>query len=408
MSPAAPPNPDLSGVRRAIRETDVKTLGALVASQLTAYRCSTVYGPSEKVLREVIDTHALPRLEQLHEIRRVVIRDWPDNSPTIAGLIDALLHQLELAPAPDPEPPTLAAACKVVERAHRVSDRPLVIVLYDLERLLDDGRDRFADQKFIDALAALVDLPIRGLQLVLAVQEVDLGAFRHLLRGRQRLLANDLRLHGDDRRVVIPIGGLSTGIQAVSAAGKGGIVAAIAGGAMGVAGVILAIVGLGALDEAKQIRASVPPPAPAIECPTCEECPECPGPGTPANNKPDQPPEDPPEDPPDVAEPDPNADPTDPKIPPVNVFDPKLNPDAIKAAMCTPKKGDGACAQCTRSTCCKDLQACRSAKWRNCVLGGKVPSADCQPDLIEQHCRPLALCALEYKCNASCFGQEKP
>ena len=406
MSPAAPPNPDMSGVRRALRETDVKTLGALVASQLTAYRCSTVYGPSEKVLREVIDRHALPRLEQIHEIRRVVIRDWPDNNPTIAGLIAGLQQQLELAPVDDAGPPTLTAACKVIERAHRVSDRPLVIVLYDLERLLDDGRDRFADQRFIDALAALVDLPIRGLQLVLAVQEVDLGAFRHLLRGRQRLLANDLRLHGDDRRLVIPIGGLSTGLQAVGAAGKGGLIAAVAGGAMAVAGVILAIVGLNAVDEARQIRDSIPPATPAIECPICEECRECPA-SAKSPSEPVEPPVEPvepPADPPDVADPDPQ------KIPLVDpvVLDPKLNPDAVKAAMCTAKKGDGACAQCTRSTCCKDLQACRSAKWRSCVLGGNVPSADCQPDVIEKNCRPLALCALEYKCNAVCFGQYKP
>jgi hypothetical protein len=143
----------------------------------------------------------------------------------------------------------------VIDRAYRVSDRPLVIVLYGLERLLDDGRDRAADRKFVDALAVLVDLPIRGLQLVMAVPEVDLGAFRHLLRGHYRLLANDLRLHGDDRRLIIPIGFVGAGgTTVVAGAGgghgrreHGGIGAAIAGGVLGVAGVVLAAVGVNSL-----------------------------------------------------------------------------------------------------------------------------------------------------------------
>lgn len=394
----SPPNPDLSGVRRALRERDAKTLGALVASQLIAYRCSTVYGPSVKVMREVIDEQALPRLEAQHEVRRVVVRAWGKAGPTLAELHAELLGQLELAPPAEPGSVDLAAVVRVVERAHRVSDRPLVIVLYELERMLDDGRDRRVDQRFVDALAALVDQPIRGLQLVMAVQEQDLGAFRHLLRGRQRLLANDLRLHSDDRRLIIPIGVIgNTTAQVAAGAGKGGIIAAIAGGVMGVAGVILAAVGLSSMQDAEKLRSNAAKPPPAVECPVCEDCPECPaGPGTDPRSNPTQP-ADPVDGTTTDAAPDATAGPT-PEDPP----DAKLPAVDPKTLMCTARKTDGACAACTRAQCCKELQACRSAKWRNCLLQGKVHSEGCQPDMIESGCRSLATCALEYKCNKPC------
>jgi hypothetical protein len=327
--------------------------------------------------------------------------EWPDNSPTLAGLVAELLRQLDLVPAMDAGQADLAAVRQVIDRAYRVSDRPLVIVLYGLERLLDDGRDRAADRKFVDALAVLVDLPIRGLQLVMAVPEVDLGAFRHLLRGHYRLLANDLRLHGDDRRLIIPIGFVGAGgttvvagAAAAGAAATTGIGALIAGGVLGVAGIVLAAVGLSSLRGGAQRprqRRRRPPCAPRApsarrarrSCRRREVTPEIPrrirrpsrrtrGPAYRTSIRPGCP------------------------TGSIPIVDPKT-------LMCVAKKGDGECAKCTRASCCKDLQACRSAKWRNCVLGGKVPSGDCSPEAIEKNCRPLALCALEYKCNAVCF-----
>lgn len=398
MSPS-PANPDVSGVRRAIRDHDAASLGAIVASQLVAYRCSTVYGPAPKVLREVIESHALPRLEQLHDIRRVVVHEWFENSPTLAGLVAELLRQLDLVPAMNAGQADLAAVRQVIDRAYRVSDRPLVIVLYGLERLLDDGRDHAADRKFVDALAVLVDLPIRGLQLVMAVPEVDLGAFRHLLRGHYRLLANDLRLHGNDRRLIIPIGFVGAGgttvvagAAAAGAAATTGIGALIAGGVLGVAGIVLAAVGASSLQEARSVRDAAPP---AAVCPACAECEACPPVVSPRSNP--EPTPDP--GPPVAADEGPGAPDVDPPDLPDGVH-PIVDP---KTLMCVAKKGDGECAKCTRASCCKDLQACRSAKWRSCVLGGKVPTGDCSPEAIEKNCRPLALCALEYKCNAVCF-----
>jgi hypothetical protein len=406
--------PELSGVRRALRERDPAALGVLLASQLAAHRCSTVYGPSASVIREVIEDQALPRLEKLHDVRKVVVREWPGGGgPSLAGLELELLRQLGLAAPPEALPPSLGAVRQVVERAHRVSDRPLVIVLYGLEQLLDDGRDRGADQKIVDALAALVDLPIRGLQLVMAVPEADLGAFRHLLRGRWRMLANDIRLHGDGGRLIIPIGLVGTStlkVAGAAAAGKAGIVAGVIGGVLGVAGIVLSVVGANDLRAAEEIRDSAPPQIPAAECPACEACPECPAVASANKPQPDDP--QPADSGPDAKPDGPDEQPDGPDGP--NDLMPLKPPDKFPGpikliptktpTMCDALASDGPCAKCVRSSCCKELKTCASAKWRKCVLEGKTPSPQCAPDAIEKGCRGLALCALEYTpCNKLCY-----
>lgn len=234
--------------RAAFRTRDPAALGALLASQLLAYRCSTVYGPSPALVREVVEVHALGLLAQLHDVRSVSIKAWPAGGPSLAHIVAELLRQLGLEPAG--EPGDLVGLRQVLARAHRSSDRPLVIVLHDLGQLLDDDRDPTADRRLLDALAAAVELPIHGLQLVMTVGEHDLGAFRHLLRGRWRLLANDLRLHGDDRRMPLPVPLAASG-AAVAATSRAPLLAALGLAGLGLAGTVFGLSQRGAATTAE-------------------------------------------------------------------------------------------------------------------------------------------------------------
>ncbi len=374
-------------LRAAYRTRDPAALGALLASQLLAFRCSTVYGPSAALVREVVETHALPLLVQQHDVRSVIVATWPEGGPSLAHVVAELLRQLGLEPAGEPGEP--AGLRQVLARAHRSSDRPLVIVLHDLGRLLDDHRERAADHRLLDALAAAVELPIHGLQLVMTVAEHDLGAFRHLLRGHWRLLANDLRLHSDDGRMPLPLPLPIPGAAAVAVAGRGPLLAALAGAALGLAGLAFGLLQRGAADTAREQLAACHA-APAITCPEVQPTILAPVPKDippPAGGAP-------PRGPPAGAAP--------PSKPP---SEPPPTPEAAKAKTCPARPGDGACAQCARSSCCSQLQACKSSKWKACVLDGKVPGDECPPDEIEKDCRGLALCALEYQCNAVCYHQ---
>ena len=377
-------------LRAAFRTRDPAALGALLASQLLAYRCSTVYGPSPALVREVVDVHALGLLTQLHDVRSVQIQAWPAGGPSLAHVVAELLRQLELEPAG--EAGDLVGLRQALNRAHRCSDRPLVIVLHDLGQLLDDDRDRVADRRLLDALAAAVELPIHGLQLVMTVGEHDLGAFRHLLRGRWRLLANDLRLHSDDRRMPLPLPILGPGAAAV--ASRTPLLAGLGLAGLGLAGAIFGLSQRGAADTARQQLATCQA-APAITCPEVQPAIV----PVPEDIKPPPTPEPPPEPIPEpIPEPPPEPRLDTPPVEPTPVLAPK-------AKTCPARPGDGPCATCARTSCCSQLNACTSGAWKKCVLGGKVPSDECPPDAIEKDCRGLALCALEYQCNAVCYSK---
>ena len=379
--------------RADFRSRDPALLGARLASQLLAYRCSTVYGPDPALLRELVEAHALPLLAQQHEIRQVIVAAWPATGPSLAHLVAEILRQLELEPAG--EPGDLAGLRQALARAHRNSSRPLVLVLHGLDRLLDDDRDRGADRRLLDALAATVELPTHGLQLVMTVHERDLGAFRHLLRGRWRLLANDLRLHGDDRRLPVPLpiaaGTAAAGAAVAGAAvvSRGPLIAAL-GGLLGLAGVAFGVHQRGAAEAAREQLA-------ACQRVTCPEV-------QPVASPPPPVPKDIPLPAPDLPAPDP-PDPGDSSTgaPEPAPIAPLLAPPKPKT--CPAQPGDNPCAACVRKTCCAQLLACKSDKWKQCVLGSKVPSDACPPEAIEKGCRTLALCALEYQCNAVCYNK---
>lgn len=379
-----------SGPRAGFRTRDPALLGARLASQLLAYRCSTVYGPDPGLLRELVETHTLPLLIASHDVRQVTITAWPEAGPSLAHLVAELLRQLELEPAG--EAGDLAGLRQALARAHRNSSRPLVLVLHGLDRLLDDDRDRGADRRLIDALAALVELPVHGLQLVMTVHERDLGAFRHLLRGRWRLLANDLRLHGDDRRLPIPLP-IAAGTAAATTAAavsRAPVIAALAG-LLGVAGLSYGVHERNVAQAATEQLAACQ--AAKVTCPEVQP-PIAIAPPVPKDIPPDPPPT-----PPDLPDPEPVPEDS-------SNGDGGIQPAVEPPKTCPAVPGDGPCAKCTRKSCCAQLNACKTNKWKQCVLGGKVPSDACAPEAIEQGCRSLALCALEYQCNAVCYNKK--
>jgi hypothetical protein len=384
----APARPD----RRALRR-DPETLATIVVGQLTAYNCSTIYAPSATRLDAFVRDMVLPRLHAQLDARAVIVERWdPQHGPTVKQLAGELCRQLEMEPTDEPPAAALESALR---RAERRSDRPLVIVLYRLELLLDDGRDPAEVARFVDALNRIASRPTHGLHLVLGVREEDLGGFRELLRGRWRLLANDVRIRPNDARWIVPVPLFATFV-ASPAAVLTAIVAALAAGL--VAGSFLA-------------APREPPPPP--EC-VCNETP------APAPVVAPPPPVTPPESTGDVTTTtgagttaDVSASTSDvdatTDVAATTAVDTKPAskppPPVAAKSVCGASPNDTPCAACVRSKCCAALQACKKTKWRNCVLKGPLGEEPCTPDAVEDACRDLALCALENECRPTCFNQ---
>lgn len=381
--------------RRAIRRRDPAALATILVGQLTAYRCSTIYAPTTTRLDAFVREEVLPRLRDQLDVRAVLVEKWDKKQgPTVRQLVDALHTQLEIEPeSPDHKP--FVALESALRRAERRSDRPMVIVLYQLEQLLDNKRDPGEVARFVDALARMAQLPIAGLHLVLGVKEEDLGAFRELLRGRWRLLANDIRIRPGGKKWLLSlplavVAYVSTktaevAVVATACAGTGAAVGTVAGTQLCDQREALAE----CRDENEKLRRppprpkpkpAPPPPPPAIE-PA----------GSTSGDTTDASTGDPSTG--DLSTGDMSTGEPVPPVIPTKKFD-----------ICAPAPGDGACAGCVRSSCCADLQACKKPRWRSCVLKGRLGEDDCLPETIEKECRKLALCAVEYACRADCFN----
>lgn len=384
----------MSAHQRARRRRDPDALAAIVLDQLTAYSCTAIYAPSVTRLDAFVRDMVLPRLHDKFDARTVIVEKWDAGGPTVQQVAREICRQLELGDGDADDSPT--ALDTALRRAERRSDRPLVIVLYRLEQLLDDGRDPAEVDAFVDALDRIASRPTHGLHLVMGVREEDLGGFRELLRGRWRLLINDVRIRPDDARWLIPMPLLATFLASPGAV-IATLVATLVGGV--VAGALLN---------------SPEPPPPCV----CDEpAPSPPPVVTPPVVTP------PVVDPPVVASPDPVAEPattgdtttgddaattaeppapatTEP--PPAKTIKDK-DPPAPKD-ICDASPKDGGCAVCVRTYCCDALQACKKTKWRNCVLKGPLGEGQCTPEAVEKGCRDLALCALENQCRHACFN----
>lgn len=381
------------------RRRDPKALATILIGQLMAYRCSTVYAPSTTRINNFLSEEVFPRLEEQFDIRKIIVEKWQKPGPTVEQLVDEIHRQLDIEPTTESLNP-LAALERVLRRAERRSDRPILMVLYRLDELLDDDHLPVKVMKFVDALSRLAAMPIHGFQLILGVKEESLGAFRELLRGCWRLLANDIRIRPSGKKWLIPLPiGATTAVTSPAAAG-----AIASGGKAGIA----ALTGLLGLGVGAAIGATLLASDPRLE--RCQQelaqveekvCPECPEvPVFEPTSTPDLPPPEPetvattetPETTGDIDE----TSTTDDEV----VEDPQVT---TRVNLCSPSPSDNNCATCVKKDCCKQLNACRTRRWRNCVLKKRVGEESCLPAQIEKRCRGLALCALEYQCRPSCY-----
>lgn len=402
----APPRVD----RRALRRREPAALATILVGQLTAYRCSTIYAPSATKLDSFIREEALPRLREQHDVRTVIIDEWGKKvGPTVRRLVDEVHRQLEIEPD-DPDAKPLVALESALRRAERRSDEAILIVLYRLEQLLDDKRDPAEVGRFVDALSRMAAMPMNGLHLVLGVKEEDLGAFRDLLRGRWRLLANDIRIRPSGKKWLLSlplvIGAyVSSNTATVAAVGA---VCVSSGAAAGTAATVqICETKREQLAECKQeterlrrgtrqrSTPSPPPPPPEPESTSGDTSSS----GTTGATDTDT----------TLGTTDATGTATDVGTAAESVAttgttlsEPPVAPKAID--VCAPSRRDGPCGECVRAECCTDLKACKRPKWRSCVLKGKIGDAECTPEAIEKECRTLALCALEYACRPACFN----
>lgn len=392
---SAPPRID----RAAIRRRDPAALATILVGQLAAYRCSTIYAPSVTRLDAFIREEALPRLRERLDVRAVVVEKWDKKlGPTVRQLVEQIYVQLELEPEVVEERPA-AALERALRRAERRSDRPLLLVLYRLEQLLDKQRDPIEVTQFVEVLAHMAAMPMTGLHLVLGVREEDLGAFRELLRGRWRLLANDIRIRPEGKKwllsVPLLVGAWISSNTAAVAAGAAACIGMGAGVGAGV-GSQMCVATEDELAECRDERgrlrraaaeaAPVPAPVP-VPVPVPEPVPPASTTGEDATGT--------------SVEPTGGTSGSDD----TSTGPPAPTPAApTKNDMCSPTRGDSACGKCVRSKCCADVKACGKSKWRSCVLKGQINQGDCLPEAIEKECRKLALCALENVCRPECFN----
>jgi type II secretory pathway predicted ATPase ExeA len=106
----------------------VEDLGDAVLSR----RVLTVYGPSGAGKSSLLQAGVVPFLSEEWDLRCVVVDSWPADSVRSAGpaarLVEALSESLGLGEVTDLD--------TVFDRAFRLSDRPILLVLDQLEQLL--------------------------------------------------------------------------------------------------------------------------------------------------------------------------------------------------------------------------------------------------------------------------------
>ncbi len=164
-----------------------------LTSMILANRSAALFGPSGAGKSSVMQAAVLPTLIEEHDFRVVAVDGWPTGEAPIAWLVEVLLRDLKLTP-PTEQLGVFESVEWIVEQAFYRSDRPVLIVLDQIEQLLFAQRNAAEVSDFLDWLDRFASQPLRGLHLVLAMREDYLGRFRDRARGRHRLLEHGFRL----------------------------------------------------------------------------------------------------------------------------------------------------------------------------------------------------------------------
>ncbi len=153
----------------------------------------TLFGPSGAGKSSLMQAAVIPQLRQRHGFRTVWVETWHADETPLERLVKAMFAGLELGDVPQ-ELSSHDALDEALRLAERYSDRPILIYLDQLEKLLLPTRPPGEADELFESLGELARMPLRGLQLVLAMREDYLGRFRDRVRGQQSLQDPGFRL----------------------------------------------------------------------------------------------------------------------------------------------------------------------------------------------------------------------
>ncbi|WP_437525298.1 hypothetical protein WME79_37980 [Sorangium sp. So ce726] len=162
-------------------------------ASVLANRCVTVYGPSGAGKSSLMQASVIPALVDAQRLRVVRIDAWPEDKEPTRWLADAVYSALSFGARPA-ELSAEEALLSAAQRAARKSPRIVLLYLDQIEQLLYPSRSTAEVEAFFAALNRLVDMPLRGLRVVLLLREDYLGRFRDRLREHRRLLSHGFRV----------------------------------------------------------------------------------------------------------------------------------------------------------------------------------------------------------------------
>jgi energy-coupling factor transporter ATP-binding protein EcfA2 len=164
-----------------------------LSNHILAHACTILFGPSGCGKSSLMQAGVIPRLDEQYGFRSVRVDGWPAGAAPLAWLSSAVAEALEVQVPPGGED-GIKALQEAIRFAYRRSDRPVLIFIDQLEQLFYPNKDRADVDAFFKALSRLVQTPIRGLQLVLALREDYLGRFRDGTRAMNELWQHSFRL----------------------------------------------------------------------------------------------------------------------------------------------------------------------------------------------------------------------
>ncbi|MCA9648360.1 MAG: hypothetical protein H6712_29545 [Myxococcales bacterium] len=185
------------------------TMLVRLTRHILAHRCTTLYGPSGSGKSSLMQAAVLPWLAAERGFRLVWVDTWPLRQRPRERIKAALEESLGLQ-----DLPADMTLDEVVEQVEMQSDRPLVLLLDQLEQLLFSVREAGELEELLEALEALLLRPGAEYHVVLALREDYLGRFRDRGKRHPRLLEQGFRVHP------LTVGDLSGAV--VEAAAKAG------------------------------------------------------------------------------------------------------------------------------------------------------------------------------------------
>ncbi|MFT7519926.1 MAG: WD40 repeat protein [Kiritimatiellia bacterium] len=168
-----------------------------LVDEILSHRVLTVYGPSGAGKSSLLQAAVLPRLIEEEGIRCVTVDAWPQEivsrSGPVARLTEALGRTLQLG---DVREDDLDAA---IELAFLVSERPLLLLLDQIEQLLVPHPPEVLESLVV-RLAELERWRGGSLHVLITMREDYLGRWSSLLARRPRLIRHSFRV----RRMTAP------------------------------------------------------------------------------------------------------------------------------------------------------------------------------------------------------------